>query len=231
VIDLEDPFLTISPLKNSKKMNDTFNEKLEILKQVLAKDPKYSGNDQTARPPRKRPRLKAKGKTLMLGGIGILLVIILVALLFRSGDDYAPSRDDFVILEARLSQLEAKIKHLEGIERRIGSLEELVRRRPSPLAGIQEMGSPLTEKSEQPTRILDRVEKAAPLTQTPSPTQKKPSSIRKARCHEVRSGETLYRIARNHGITVEELCRHNNISPEQPIHPGQRLIVAPESTQ
>jgi hypothetical protein len=212
-------------------MNDSFNEKIEILKQVLAQDPKYSGNDQTARSPRKRPRLKAKGKTLMLGGIGILLVIALVALLFRSGNDYDPSRDEFVIFEAKLSQLEAKIKHLEGLERRIGSLEERVRRPPFPLAGIQEMGSPLAEKSEQPTRSLDRVDKAAPPTQTPSSTQKKPSSIRKPRYHEVRSGETLYRIARNHGITVEELCRHNNISPEQPIHPGQRLMVAPESTQ
>jgi LysM repeat protein len=230
-MDLEVPFLRISPLKKSEKMNDSFNEKIQILKQVLAKDPNYSGNDQTARPPRKRPRLKAKGKTLMVGGIGILLVVILVALLFRSGNDYDPSREDFVILEARLSQLEAKIKHLEGIEMRIGSLEERVRKPPSLLAGIQEMGSPLTEKSEQPTRSLDRVEKAASPTQPPSSTEKKPSSTRKPRYHEVRSGETLYRIARNHGITVDELCQYNNINPEQPIHPGQRLLVAPESTQ
>ncbi len=212
-------------------MNNSFNEKIEILKQALAQDSECSGYDQTAWPPRKRPRLKAKGKTLILGSIGILLVIILVALFFRSGNDYDPSRDDFIILEDRLNQLEAKIKYLEGIERRISSLEERVRRQPSHPAGIQELGSPLTEKSEQPTGSLDRVEKAARPTQAPSPTQEKPSSSKKARYHEVRSGETLYRIARNHSITVGELCRNNNISPEQPIHPGQRLLVAPESTQ
>lgn len=41
----------------------------------------------------------------------------------------------------------------------------------------------------------------------------------------VQSGQGIYRIAANNGLTVDELARMNNISPNTSLHPGQRLRV------
>ena len=52
------------------------------------------------------------------------------------------------------------------------------------------------------------------------------SRTKKARYHEVGKGETLSRIAQKYGITVDELCRLNKITPKTVIQPGQKLLVA-----
>lgn len=41
--------------------------------------------------------------------------------------------------------------------------------------------------------------------------------------YEVRSGDTLLRIARNHGVSVDQILQWNNISRNALIHPGQEL--------
>jgi hypothetical protein len=47
------------------------------------------------------------------------------------------------------------------------------------------------------------------------------------RYHEVRAGETLWGLSRRYGLTVEELRRINDLSPDTPIRPGQKLKLAP----
>ena len=41
----------------------------------------------------------------------------------------------------------------------------------------------------------------------------------------VGSGQGIYRVATNNGLTVAELASLNNISPNTPLYPGQRLRV------
>ena len=41
----------------------------------------------------------------------------------------------------------------------------------------------------------------------------------------VGSGQGIYRVATNNGLTVAELSSLNNISPNTPLYPGQRLRV------
>lgn len=41
----------------------------------------------------------------------------------------------------------------------------------------------------------------------------------------VGSGQGIYRVATNNGLTVDELARLNGITPATPLHPGQRLRV------
>ncbi len=48
----------------------------------------------------------------------------------------------------------------------------------------------------------------------------------RAEVHVVRPGETLYRIARNNGLTVDELKRLNGLTSNH-IEVGQRLIIRP----
>ena len=52
---------------------------------------------------------------------------------------------------------------------------------------------------------------------------------RKIRYHDVRAGETLWGISRRYGLTVDELCRLNGLTPKEVIYPGQKLIVSLEN--
>lgn len=45
--------------------------------------------------------------------------------------------------------------------------------------------------------------------------------------HTVARGETLYRIARRHGLSVRDLAAWNGLSPPYTIRPGQRLRLGP----
>lgn len=49
----------------------------------------------------------------------------------------------------------------------------------------------------------------------------------KGRVYVVRPGDNLSTIARNHHVPVTALLIWNRISPRDPIHPGQKLIVHP----
>jgi membrane-bound lytic murein transglycosylase D len=48
--------------------------------------------------------------------------------------------------------------------------------------------------------------------------------------HVVRPGDTLYSIARDHGITVEDLTDLNQLRSDQIIHPGDRLLLRTSPT-
>ena len=45
----------------------------------------------------------------------------------------------------------------------------------------------------------------------------------RSRVYKVRSGDTLGKIAKKHGISVDRLCRLNNISRTKTLRPGQIL--------
>ena len=45
--------------------------------------------------------------------------------------------------------------------------------------------------------------------------------------YKVRSGDSLYGIAKKHGTTVNELVKLNNIKDKNHIYPGQKLLVPP----
>ena len=47
-----------------------------------------------------------------------------------------------------------------------------------------------------------------------------------AQMYYVHQGDTLYRIARNNGISLSTLLEWNNLSVDSPIYPGQGLIVS-----
>jgi len=67
------------------------------------------------------------------------------------------------------------------------------------------------------------------VTQATPVMQKAPMSHGKKHYYEVRHGDTLYGIAKHHGISVDELCQLNTITKNDPIHPGQKLLVAPSN--
>ena len=100
--------------------------------------------------------------------------------------------------------------------------------RKAPKAGtIRENKEPAGGQVGEAAKVEPKVSAYEPET-TKSPKagtigeKKKPAELT---YYEVRPGDSLSRIGYRHGITVEELCLMNKITPDAVIHPGQKLIV------
>lgn len=88
---------------------------------------------------------------------------------------------------------------------------------------------------EELTQEVDRLEKATASvparSEAPLTIQRIPLPLATGRYHEVQPGDTLYPIAQQYGTSVHELCRLNNISPDQVSYPGQKLLIAAQGNQ
>lgn len=214
-------------------MNENLDNEKKEFEEQIADDLGYTRKDENTRRRKSILNFNPRRKTLILGGAGILILIVLIAL-FSAGDNKL-STGDLSSIQIRLDQLDKRLTHLEGMEARIASLERQEKGWEQSVAEVDRSGKSLTQRLDKLTQKIDQLEKrvaSAPAkTETPYPIQKRPFPPDKGRYHEVRSGETLYRISRQYGISVDELCRLNNLSPEQAIHPGQKLLVAPETNQ
>ncbi len=212
-------------------MNENLDDEMKEFEEQIADDLGYTRKDENPRRRKSILDFKPQRKTLILGGAGILILILLIAL-FSAGDNKL-STGDLSSIQIRLDQLENRLTHLEGMEVRIASLERQEKGLPQSMA--DRSGKSLTQRLDKLTQKVDQLEtivaSAPAKTETPYPIQRRPLPPDKGRYHEVRSGETLYRISRQYGISVDKLCRLNNLTPEQAIHPGQKLLVAPESNQ
>jgi LysM repeat protein len=120
----------------------------------------------------------------------------------------------FSDLSARLDELDVKI----------GTIEKLQ-------AELQEKSPDSAIVSEVKTLIskVNALEKqmTSPHTQKKSSTDSTmKSKVAPKRYHEVKKGETLYRISSQYGITVDELLRLNKLPANQPIEVGQKLLIS-----
>ena len=216
-------------------MSDNLDNEIDRFREEIADDLGHRRKGTPTRRPKLSLPFKPKRNVLILGGAGILLVLVIVLVALFSGNGNEPSANNLLAIQARLDQLEKRIKHLEGMEGKLVFLEKQVKQPLHRGAETERAGSSLTEQLEKLSKRLDRLEKRmVPVpakAEAPLTPQEKPSPPKKGRYHEVRSGDTLYRIAGKYGITIDELCRLNNISPRHIIYPGQRLLVAPEGTR
>ena len=62
--------------------------------------------------------------------------------------------------------------------------------------------------------------------ETPSPAQKEQNEV-KPKVHKVLAGESLSRISRYHGLSIQQLRDYNNLDADSIIHPGQELKLTP----
>jgi len=153
--------------------------------------------------------LKRKRRIRILWGAGILLLVVVAAIFFwghnnRFAEDIGAINARIDLLEKRLSQLDLedmnkKAAHLEG---QVKALKKSVARLNRSIAAKPKTGPAIKKK-------------AVPQA--------------KRQYHKVRPGETIYGIAKKYAISVDKLCRYNNLTKNQVISPGQKLWVAPGS--
>lgn len=167
---------------------------------------------------------------LMVGGfiVLIILAVILIPILRGSGD-----HDKIQSLDARLKKLEARLNRMENLDKRLSLLDKLrTELEISIMERIDSLEASISMRMDKKVKELDTLhmearQKTPDKGKTVKTAEKKTESV----YHEVSAGETLYRISRQYGLTVEELRRLNKISPESVIHVGQKLIIGKEKNK
>ncbi|HUU40624.1 MAG TPA: LysM domain-containing protein [Desulfatiglandales bacterium] len=179
---------------------------------------------------RKAPRdPKRQRKFLILGGAGIIILIAVFAVSFRNGNRF--SEDALNLIQVRFSGLQEKLNHIEAMKKRIALLEEQERGLQQSVSKLGRSGRSLRGGLDILTQKMDQLQRRIPSAstknKTPNANRNKPAFYAKGRYHNVGSGDSLYRIAKMYGISVDELCRLNQITPNQVIRPGQKPLISP----
>lgn len=170
----------------------------------------------------------------VLGAVGVLLLIGLVAVAFPKKNNKTENRLDK--LESRLTDIEEIRLKTARIEEQRSNIEMLTDR----VSKLETDINMLIEKLEKRSEI--RKEASKPAAAKPNPPASKPkveaakpaphkADISKARksggpkYHKVKAGETVYQIAGRYGLTVKELLRLNHLGNNPRLQPEQQLIV------
>jgi len=176
----------------------------------------------------------------IIGGVGLIVLVLIFGVILTGREDGA-DRQTLQSLEARIERLENKLaagetqkqtlEQLTGQERKLSALDERFKGFAATVTTqidqiIKELGN-LHQKIDHPT-----VSKAQALPQSP---KKAPAATRKKggapEFYRVQAGDTLFRISRRYGLTVQQLQSYNNLAPDAAIYPGQKLKLRPEAKQ
>ena len=183
---------------------------------------------------------KKSALPFIIGGVG-LIVLVIIFIIMLSGREDVVDRDYLQSLETRIEQLEKKLettgaaKHtLEQLERQEQELSAMDKR-------LKDFESTVTTQIDQIIKELGSLYQKtarAPVSnkQTGPPAEKKAPAVTQKKAaipefHQVKAGDTLFRISRRYGLTVEQLRSYNNIAPDGAIYPGQKLKLSPNGAQ
>ena len=138
--------------------------------------------------------------------LGVLFLSVTV--LTFGGCGRETPKEDSALINGRFEQLENKIAQLEA---QSAETKE----------NLTALGSYAKTLEERIDTFTQENEKA--------PVPKQATSQEKKQYHNVVRGDTLYSISRKYGLSVEEIRRLNNLNKNQPIQPGQKLMVTTDS--
>jgi len=127
-------------------------------------------------------------------------------------------------MEDRLSGIDVMNDRLSSLDRQITEFQIALTERLNSLESYmsQKISSANTAPDNLHTEAVKPYKK--PLTAVQTPVDRKPEG--KVQYHQVKAGETLYRISLRYNLTVEELKRLNNLAASSVIHVGQKLKVS-----
>jgi LysM repeat protein len=143
--------------------------------------------------------------------LGIRVLVLIALFLSCYGcqkRDYAEAVD---AIEARLTMIEQRITQLEKMEQRISAYEFQLKALRESIARLD-------------NRVTD-------ILEAPQTIKGQSTSQGRAGYYLVHRGDSLYGIAQEYGLTVEELRRLNNLTKGHVIYPGQKLLVNSKHAQ
>lgn len=172
---------------------------------------------------------KSKISPILTGSVALLGLLIVVMIFFyvyyrgRDGAQVAQTSDQVTLqensndikdlnLKARDSQKEQEKKEKEQERKKQQREEQRQQEREAEQARQQEQQQQQTQQQEQSNQ----------QQQTPQTQQQQQSG---GSSYTVQAGDNLYRIAVNHGMTLDELLQKNGLSANSTIQPGDTLQV------
>ena len=159
---------------------------------------------------------------LIFAGMGLLILVIAGTLFFKF---HKSSSADLDAIKNRLKTLEQNIPQLAG------QMMELRRS----VSNLNAAGETLNRRMDDLSNKVVQLQKSAAETkakrQTPVRVKTEEGVKTEKGIHQVQPGETLYRIAKKYGLSVAELCRLNQMSKDQAIKPGQKLLVSTKNSE
>lgn len=213
-------------------MDDRQDEEIQEFMKEISNDLGYTPDQKENLSRGGSSDFRPSKRTFLLGGAVIVILSVLISLFLGSG---GVTRRDLGPIQTRVGLLEEKLARLEAMESRITYLENREIELQQYITDVDRSRRSLATQLEKTTGVLDRLEDTVSgisgKRKARGGAVARPVSPVEGRYHEVRSGETLYRIAQRYHISLKELCRLNNITPEESIYPGQRLLVGPKSQQ
>jgi LysM repeat protein len=180
--------------------------------------------------PRRRKTYTSKEqfwkKPYFLGGLGLILLLFFISLVFSSGEESSPSTQE----------LQGISKNVERLEQRLAAVEDSLKDQQEEMLLMQSADSNLGDSLKKVTQNMQKLQKQMQGLETKvADIEQQGSSARGAAAkeqggrdfvyHEVQSGENLFRISQRHDTTVERIRELNGLDPDQPIQPGQKLKV------
>jgi LysM repeat protein len=172
---------------------------------------------------------KTSLRPYILMGVGFVVLIVLVIIVL-SRTRNLPDSERLLELEARIEQLEAKL----GASATSGNLPDMVADHQKKIDALnQRMEQLETSISSNMNQIMEQLNTLKPAAASQGsaqagagqPAAKKEKALTKT--HKVKAGETLYRISKLYGLTVEQLRSYNNLKTSDKIYPGQDLNLSP----
>jgi len=168
-------------------------------------------------------------RRLILGAAAILVILALLVIFFRTGNRV--SKEFAASIQNQVRDLDNRITRFDQKSgNAIAKLSERQKELESSLSRLRGSVNQLSGKMDKIARELEKIKRR--FAASGSEARDLGADIEKGtaraipRYHVVRKGDNLYRIAKQYGISVHELCRLNKISAKNPILPGQRLLIS-----
>ena len=159
----------------------------------------------------------------------LLLLLLMIMMVAACVDN--SSTEELNAMRANLSELGGRLARMEGNGRKIARLESEIKDLQASMSNLNRNGNSLEEQLKKLDTQLEELKKS--ISTSKKKTEVKKTSVRRetppgAGFYVVQQGDTLYRIANKHTLSVDELLEMNQMSKGQYIFPGQKLVVPKE---
>ncbi len=166
-------------------------------------------------------------ETIPFSWFGAFVLILIILLILVLGGTLGT----VVGFENRLKELEQKVAGFQDMNDKTTQVLEQVQALEPFKDRFDRLEASMTLRMDHVAKGLNDLQKKIAQVRPKKPQVLKPAKAApkttKKRYYTVQSGDTLYRISRTNGLTVEKLRALNKLSDTAVIHPGQELLVSP----
>ncbi len=172
---------------------------------------------------------KAGRKTMyfiVAAGLGLVILVLAFVTLGNQADRQEMATQ-LSLMEKRLDDMEFRLGNLVQSSTADSDLSSLQKADENLSRRFDGLEKKLEGRLNQMNATLVKVQKQRAAAPPPPPKTAKPAAAApQTRLHTVQKGETLYKISRKYGMSVDALRKLNGIGPDFKIIAGQKLKVA-----